>query len=864
MPKFEDVKAWFDAVVKLFFADDVPTIVTTASKYALLAGLLVLGLWGVLHVVAKIRELWLQSIRPIFYDAEARRLAEDRRRFAEHVKAQLDSLNSRESWQDYRFAELEAEVEAEGRTVGWITIPYMRPTRKGLRRERSLALALKSSRERLSLLEGEPGSGKSVALRHVAISLAESAMKTRSSDSIIPIYINLKGINRKPGTEIDRNLIEKFVLAKMAGNDRDLERFLETEFERGMRRGTWLFLFDSFDEIADILSSTEADETIRTYAEAIRDFLFGLNECRGIVASRGFRGPGRLPWPRFRIKPLSPERRRELVRNVNLDRNEEKELLVWLETAAPAARRMASNPMFLGLVANHVRNEHEFPDSPHSIFDSYIERRLKSDQDRIRRRYGLSSDDLRVTAEHIAFAMAADEGVGLNPSRDRLREAMSRVGLHTGVDITVAMDALEYIKLARSESGEPGDPASFTFAHRRFQEYFSTCVLLREPGRVGPRQLLTDARWREALVVMCQTQDPAVLAPVVAEVDRLLDEKVGWLATQKELTAADELADFPWPVGTIHLSSIIQDGFGSRLSELPHHIREKIGFILKSAFTSGSRLDRKWALDVAGPAPSETLHAMVRAAFASDSQWLRNSAYHQVARLDAISSDIAKSIREALVAMGRNGTLRVDRIATSAHLARLDRSSEFLSTLRKLVWISPISAAMHLVAVVSVLTLFPASVPAAVLVFALLVSGLTIWLPWSFLYKMRLIFAATTGWIGLVALAGLIDPVRVVDVPILRVASFFICAYAWSWGPLAIRSASIGECSSPIAWPLEPFIRIWGLRTRPKAWLQRLRERLRKDRVSLSGAVGFLVVMWVADKYDKADIVLIIICGVSI
>ena len=380
---------------------------------------------------------------------------------------------------------------------------------------------------------------------------------------------------------------------------------------------------------------------------------------------------------------------------------------MWLETAAPAARRMASNPMFLGLVANHVRNEHEFPDSPHSIFDSYIERRLKSDQDRIRRRYGLSSDDLRVTAEHIAFAMAADEGVGLNPSRDRLREAMSRVGLHTGVDITVAMDALEYIKLARSESGEPGDPASFTFAHRRFQEYFSTCVLLREPGRVGPRQLLTDARWREALVVMCQTQDPAVLAPVVAEVDRLLDEKVGWLATQKELTAADELADFPWPVGTIHLSSIIQDGFGSRLSELPHHIREKIGFILKSAFTSGSRLDRKWALDVAGPAPSETLHAMVRAAFASDSQWLRNSAYHQVARLDAISSDIAKSIREALVAMGRNGTLRVDRIATSAHLARLDRSSEFLSTLRKLVWISPISAAMHLVAVVSVLTLFP-------------------------------------------------------------------------------------------------------------------------------------------------------------
>ena len=40
------------------------------------------------------------------------------------------------------------------------------------------------------LLEGDPGSGRNVALRHVAQSMARRAMSTRSTKSVIPIYIN--------------------------------------------------------------------------------------------------------------------------------------------------------------------------------------------------------------------------------------------------------------------------------------------------------------------------------------------------------------------------------------------------------------------------------------------------------------------------------------------------------------------------------------------------------------------------------------------------------------------------------------------------------------------------------------------------
>jgi polyphosphate kinase 2 (PPK2 family) len=148
---------------------------------------LLLLVWGLLYVLSKIKKLWIQHFHPLFYDPQERRRAERRRRFAEHLKAQLNLLNSREAWQDYRFAELEAEVEAEGSRSNWFSLFSAGTTQGGLRREKSLSAALKASKERLILVEGEPGSGKSVALRHVANELADRASRSRSVNCLVPL-----------------------------------------------------------------------------------------------------------------------------------------------------------------------------------------------------------------------------------------------------------------------------------------------------------------------------------------------------------------------------------------------------------------------------------------------------------------------------------------------------------------------------------------------------------------------------------------------------------------------------------------------------------------------------------------------------
>jgi hypothetical protein len=103
--------------------------------------------------------------------------------------------------------------------------------------------------------------------------------------------------------------------------------------------------------------------------------------------------------------------------------------------------------------------------------------------------------------------MTADQGLGLNPGRDHLQKALRRVGFDLGSRFETILDALEYIKLARGGAEAWKQEKTFTFAHRRFQEYFATCVVLANPDKVTPNQLLTDARWRETAVTMCQMGD---------------------------------------------------------------------------------------------------------------------------------------------------------------------------------------------------------------------------------------------------------------------------------------------------------------------------------------------------------------------
>ncbi|WP_287240568.1 MULTISPECIES: NACHT domain-containing NTPase [unclassified Okeania] len=405
---FLELVEQFKELIKIFFKGQAPDWLLGLIDVVLFVAIILMGIWGVLFVFSQIIKIWIEQIKPLYYNEEEKRRRRKRQRFADYIESEIRLLNSREEWKDYRFTELEAEVEAEGRRVGFSILPFVQSTKRGLRREKSLSKSLKSSRERLILVEGEPGSGKSVALRHVAEKLSRLAMKDKSIKCVIPLYINLKKLERRSNVKINRELIESFVKQELNRvNDRDIEEFLEEEFQKGVREGTWLFLFDSFDELPEVLSSVEADAAIRNYAEAIDDFLSGFNKCRGIIASRQFRGPKHLGWPSFRILPLE-SRRWELIRKAELKPRIEKELSGELRNAPQEIQNMTKNPMFLGILCEDMRDGGSFPKNTHSVFENYLEKRLTRDTDRLQRRFKLKPAEVRTAAEKVAFCMSID------------------------------------------------------------------------------------------------------------------------------------------------------------------------------------------------------------------------------------------------------------------------------------------------------------------------------------------------------------------------------------------------------------------------------------------------------------------------
>jgi hypothetical protein len=661
---------------------------------ALTASILVI----VFASVSKIKEIWFEKLLPYTYRAEQRQRVSNRSTFARYLSREIVNRNLAERWRDEEFADLEAEVEAEG---DWRSfLPFIH--RRGLRRERSLSRALEKSTERLILLEGDPGSGKSVAMRHVAYRMADAAADSRHIESKLPIFVNLKEIKRISEEKIDRSLIRNLVFETIKRvNDHFVDEFLDDNFDEGVKKGLFVFFFDSFDEIPDVLSSTQADDVIDAYSRAISDFLSGMNECRGIIASRSYRGPERQGWRTFRILELSSTRQQALVRRAFAIKPElAPKLLGELSLAPEDVRAMARNPMLLGLLCEHLRLGNEFPSSTYEVFSHYVEHRFERDAERVKSRHGLSTDEVRAWAERAAFVMTLDPALGLSPRRGDLRSALTRA--YTRLSLKTfdsSLDALEYIKFGRSDgSTEIGSARQFTFSHRRFQEYFTTRVVIAQPDRISPHRLLTDARWRETAVVLLQSGSENERTALLAESERLLQSAVQHVVPPSRLEQASgetiskpevvtkKRPNWEWPPRILHVLGIIQAGLGSRVSALPASVTTLSARLLRAATEHGDLLDRKLALEVAGTAPQEVLLELIRSSLTIDSQWLNDVTYTQIARLSEIPQDVLSWIRIALLRWGLSGQLARNWHGVRTHLSRLG-ADHLISSARMARWV---------------------------------------------------------------------------------------------------------------------------------------------------------------------------------
>lgn len=536
------------------------------------------------------------------------------KRYSEILMGRLTTLDDETRWDDYFFAPLEAEVEV---------ISGRRSTKKIV----DLMQALQADRtSRVILVLGDPGAGKSIALRK----LAKELMKEVDSTGRLPVYINLKewGDARQWSEDAPATAQElrAFVLQSLKSYSMFADQFLGEYFDRMFDSGRFFFLLDSFDEIPAVLDVSEGSWLIQHLSRLISEFFMSQKAGRGIVASRFYRRPkfSRVESATFEIRPFSDMRIHEaLLRSGKLRSDTIDKLFRERTELIPVAR----NPFSAALIRIYAENHGgELPSNQLQMYESYIRGRLDASVDQTRR-YGLIVEQIIVSATEIAWCMFRGEEIGLEAPINQLAELLPNIPMESVTTV------LRYSSLARMSGGT--DPR-FSFVHRRLNEYFVARGLLNNPTGVTLQAIPTDSRYRDALALYCEVGESEHVKNIAA---------FCWSEITAVRDDSDTLAE--GHLRAVHCLRFLRDAFRTR-PEVIEFDKELAEYISGRIDSGGDLLAAKIALEATGLLPENETEPILVKALEMGNSWISDTALHACRHLKRVSPKLDRGLFEYL------------------------------------------------------------------------------------------------------------------------------------------------------------------------------------------------------------------------
>jgi hypothetical protein len=428
---------------------------------------------------------------PLSQDFPELLFSEELQIFCHALGKHLVGIDRQSQWSPRYYTELEAEVEVTT-TSG----------REGGRRIDNLQAALRSDHDTRSFLVlGEPGAGKSVALRKLAMDMLAEAPKTGR----VPLYINLRewlpADGRQHGwTELAPPTVaqlEAFVIDNLRSRgDQQTEDFVDKYFRKLAGHGRLVLIFDSFDEIPELLDVAEESWLIETLSSVLTRFICSHPEGRGVVASREFRRPTSdyQAQKTLSIRPMSDARIiRALGRRAGFSPALRSALFAERNDLVPVAR----NPFLMDLLSEWIENFGTLPANQSEMYSHCLRKRLGKREDRLKK-HNLDIDAVLAGATDIAWFVFHSPAYGLEAP-------VELIGYEAQIPNAAAI--IDILRRARIARVSEGDTPSFAFVHRRFLEYLVTTRLLRHPELAPVEHIPTDSRGRDAMVLYAQLCD---------------------------------------------------------------------------------------------------------------------------------------------------------------------------------------------------------------------------------------------------------------------------------------------------------------------------------------------------------------------
>ncbi|AOV89766.1 NACHT domain-containing protein [Vibrio parahaemolyticus] len=533
--------------------------------------------------------------------------------FSNTLKIDLDKTDNETNWSAELFTPLDAEVE--------IVSGYHKK-----KKVTDLIKAIRSDKDsRVFLVLGEPGSGKSVSLRK----LCADMLKEVSSTGRVPVYVNLREwvLDSQWDESNPPNVaqLQTFIINNLTERlDVFGKEFVDEYFKKMIENGRVFFILDSFDEIPAVLDVDERSWLIKELSSTIYTFLAGTHESRGILSSRVFR----KPTENFKadtvleIRPFT-EMKISLALKKYIRFNEDLTSEMFKEKNNFIS--IASNPFASSLISLFCSdNGGKLPETQSDLYESYINKRLDSANDKLRKK-GLTKSNVLQCTQDIALSMFSNQRFGLGAPIEELERLMPEYNIKDVVDV------LTYVRLGRLGDG---DEQLFSFAHRRFNEYFVAKGFIDDKSLISIESIPTDSRWRDAMVMYCE------IAP---KEEALRIARFCWDNIEQASfdTGAIDRGNY---LRSIHCLRFLKDAFRTRKDCLVDFIDDLNNLIKGQVENDNNIVTQKIVVESVLLLEEVDIDHVVSKALSNQSSWVRDEAFRACRNLSEISNSLSNKL----------------------------------------------------------------------------------------------------------------------------------------------------------------------------------------------------------------------------
>jgi hypothetical protein len=331
-----------------------------------------------------------------------------------------------------------------------------------------------------AVISGNAGSGKSMFMRYLFISLCEGGFGK------IPLFIELRNLN----SFALKDLLA-FIYYSVVGTGGVLN---QEQFDEGLKHGTFSVILDGFDEI-DVDQRKNIEKQILTLREKYPDILL-------IISSRPDPDNRFYSWNRFhvcQVCPMTQKQAAALIQKIDYDADVKRKFLKAMrENLFETHESFLSNPLLCIMMLVTFKQTGHIPDKMHIFYEQafdalfYLHDAAKEGVYRRKTYAALSIDEFRNFLAAFCVVSYAKERFSFSGGELR-QDILQALDIEKKKVDTANLisDLVESTCLLQMEGTE------YSFTHRSFQEYFTANFIVRSPASGLPALLDQFSRRRE-------------------------------------------------------------------------------------------------------------------------------------------------------------------------------------------------------------------------------------------------------------------------------------------------------------------------------------------------------------------------------